>query len=174
MSCNAHEFKRDVIDQTSENEIFKRLSNNLSYYFFSHLSNIELIHLEFPILMDHLYDFVEYYGYRYNGNDINMAYSNFYSELSKTVQDTQKFVWNCLYSISIYMNDSEELQSIVTALEADKESCQFLIQVRKVFADISSIPLKETYLDMLPVELSKLHLYFSAIYGKNTVRKMPL
>lgn len=55
------------------------------------------------------------------------------------------------------MNDSEELQSIVTALEADKESCQFLIQVRKVFADISSIPLKETYLDMLPVELSKLN-----------------
>jgi len=49
-----------------------------------------------------------------------------------------------------------------------------LTQIRHCIADLNSIKPNETYLDILPIEANRIHLYFSAIYDRKSVGKMPL
>lgn len=127
------------------------LTQDLSYYFKSHLHNTEVSHLEFPIIVDHLQEFLSWFASSYNGDKVSMAYAEYYKELAKTNADIQKFIWNVLYSISIYYPDSNELHAIGTAIVAGKGLCKFLVDMRRVVADINSLEPSEVYLDILEI-----------------------
>jgi hypothetical protein len=66
------------------------------------------------------------------------------------------------------------LQAISSAIVAGKGLCKFLVDTRRVVADINSLEPTEVYLDILEIQPKNLHLYFSAIFGKRSVLKMPL
>jgi hypothetical protein len=174
MSITAYDFQRDFLELQPDRSIYRELTQDLSYYFNSHLHNTEVSHLEFPIIVDHLQEFLSWFASSYNGDQVSMAYAEYYKELAKTNPDIQKFIWNVLYSISIYYPDSNELQAIGTAIVAGKGLCKFLVDIRRVFADINSLKPREVYMDILETQPKNLHLYFSAIFGKRSVLKMPL
>ena len=174
MSLTAYKFKEEFLEKQSEDSVYKKLVNNLNYYFWSNLHVIEVNHIEYPVLVNHLYDFIEYYAYRYNGNQIDMGYNEFYKTLSTTMTEVQPFIWSVQYSQSIFTPNSKELLSIVNSIESSKECCKFLVEIRRSIADINSIKTSDTFLDILPLEADRIHLYFSAIYGPKSVGKMPL
>ena len=102
---------------------------------------MELTNIDYPVLIDHLYAFLEYFVFEYGMNDIGMAYSSYYDILSKSNNGIQNHIWNVLWTISLHNSEGAELQCIVQAIESDKECCKLLIQVRQVFADFNSIKL---------------------------------
>jgi len=175
MSLNAYNFSRDILEKKPEGSYYTILSKNLGYYFFSHLHNIELAHLEYPILVDHLQQFVNYYVFEYDGTDIGMAHSDYYKKLSQNDHNIQRFIWNVFYSLSLYAPQSKELNCFAKVLEwQTKDICLFFIECKKVIADMNSISLDDTYLDILKIEPNTLHLYFQAIYQEKAIRKMHL
>lgn len=174
MSITAYKFKEEFLENQPEDSVYQLLVKNLNYYFWSNLHVIEVNHIEYPTLVNHLYDFLEFYANEYNGNQVDMAYSEFYKKLGKCMTEVQPFTWNVQYSLSIFTPNSKELKAIVDSIESSKECCKFLTQIRHCIADLNSIKCNETYLDILPMEANRIHLYFSAIYDRKSVGKMPL
>ena len=77
MSVTAYEVNRDFISQQPEGCCYRLLIENMSYYFFSHLHNLEITHLEFPVTVSHLVSFIEFYSWSYNGDDVGRAFEEF-------------------------------------------------------------------------------------------------
>ena len=174
MSITAYKFKEEFLENQPEDSVYQLLVKNLNYYFWSNLHVIEVNHIEYPALVNHLYDFLEFYANEYNGSQVDMGYNEFYKKLSKGMSEIQPFIWNVQYSLSIFTPNSKELKAIVDSIESSKECCKFLTQIRHCIADLNSIKPNETYLDILPIEANRIHLYFSAIYDRKSVGKMPL
>jgi hypothetical protein len=77
MSVTAYEFNRDFITNQAEDSCYKLLTENMSYYFFSHLHNLEITHLEFPATVSHIVQFIEFFSWQYKGEDVSRAFEEF-------------------------------------------------------------------------------------------------
>lgn len=175
MSINAYQFKRDFLDKQPLSSIYRILTESLNYYFFSHLHNTEITHLEYPVIVDHLQDFIFYYSQQYEGDDISMAYAEYYKINSKSDAEVQKFIWNMLYSLSLYSCNSGEIQCLMSVIERNqKDVCIFFYQLRQIIADMNSIKISDVYLDILEIPTDNLHLYFQAMFDSKAILKMPL
>jgi len=74
----AFEFNKKYIDSASADSFFKILSDDLDYYFFSHMHDVRLELLDKVDLISHFYDFFEFLTKKYNGDNVTRAYSSYY------------------------------------------------------------------------------------------------
>jgi len=75
---NAAEFHREVVEKLDPNSMIKILFEHFSYYFFSHIQNLELKILDIGEIVFHFSDFFVYSTTMYQGNHIGRAYASYY------------------------------------------------------------------------------------------------
>lgn len=55
-----------------------------------------------------------------------------------------------------------------------KDLCHFFMEIRKVIADMNSIKVNDVYMDIMLIAPEALSLYFTAIFNKKAISKMPM
>ena len=181
---NAYDFNEKVISKQKPNEIFHRLSDELDYYFFSHMHDVELELLSREEVTTHFYDFFEFLINGYQGTDITKAYSSYYVKyrvkqqhsLFKQSQHIQNFIWSVFYSFNTLQKDSLGLNCIKFAIEnsINLDVVKLLHQIRNMVGTVCSIPPQFLQLDNLLVANEDLSQVLAAIFEEKMIKKMHL
>jgi hypothetical protein len=173
---NAYDFKRQFIDSQSENSFFKIMTQELNYYFFSHMHDVIVEVYTKMELISHFYDFFNYLTEHYNGTDVSRAYASYYQELSKKRTDIQEYVWSMFYTFSTLMESSAELRAIRFSVEKNEnlDLIRFFQHIKNMVATVLSINFEVLVMDNLNISPDNLSQVFSTVYEKNVIKKMHL
>jgi hypothetical protein len=152
------------------------MTQELNYYFFSHMHDVIVEVYTKQELITHFYDFFNYLTEHYQGTDVSRAYASYYQELSKKRTDIQEYIWSIFYTFSVLMESSAELRALRFSVEKNEalDLIRFFQHVKNMIATVLSINFEVLVMDNLNISPDNLSQVFSAVYEKQMIKKMHL
>lgn len=80
--ATAYDFHLKIIEPAPPSSIFKILTDELDYYFFSHMHDVKLESFTKMDTILHFFDFFEFLIHQYEGSDVTSAYASYYVKIS--------------------------------------------------------------------------------------------